>query len=195
MLVARNLRVTTDGFRNLPEEGPALLVCRYFHYLYDPAVLLEMLPRRPHLVISLTRLRGTWPRAIASSTASLLEWPAGGAGLEARPAIRAGAALLERGEMVAVFPEGAPTIDPAGSRKPAVDAYLPFGGGFLTMAALAQRRTGGRVPMFPVGFKYVRDREGWTVRVRIGTPAYLGLRTHRRALLEEFSARVQALST
>jgi putative membrane protein len=78
-------------------------------------------------------------------------------------------ALLREGELVLVFPEGYPNIDPGFTPKADDDAFLPFESGFLRFAALAEQDGITRVPIVPVGLEYQR-RDRWRVTVRFGLP-------------------------
>ena len=59
--------------------------------------------------------------------------------------------LLRAGQLVLVFPEGYPNIDPSFTPKSADETMLPFRPGFLRFAALAELDGMTRVPIVPVG--------------------------------------------
>jgi 1-acyl-sn-glycerol-3-phosphate acyltransferase len=84
-------------------------------------------------------------------------------------ATRACVDLLRAGQLVLVFPEGYPNIDPSFTPKTGDDAFLPFQPGFLRFAALAERDGMTRVPIIPVGLEYERG-DHWRVTVRFGRP-------------------------
>lgn len=211
LFASRSLRIRLSGEEYLPRSGPALLICRHFHHFYDGLALMDVLPRLPRLFVALDWIRDPFVRLFVEGFCTLVEWPAA---LRAenlcagrvsaysksevpsyvRRAVRFGARLLERGEVLAVFPEGYPTIDPVYVRKPDGDGYLPFKPGFLTIAALAQRAGDMRVPLIPTGFRYHRTTQGWDVDVRLGPPAYLDGRANRTNLITHLAESVRGLS-
>lgn len=213
MWAARDLRIRLDGAEHLPKYGPAVLVCRHFHHFYDGLALIDALPRFPRLFVALDWIRDPVLRLAAEGFCGAAGWPAAlrrenlssdralafspvEAQRYVRRALRYGASLLDRGEVVAAFPEGYPTIDPVFARKPPEgDGYLPFKRGFLTMTALAQRGGDLRVPLIPTGLRYLRRLDGWDVDVRLGPPSYLDPRTNREILLGRLALQVRALST
>ncbi|MGB8204286.1 MAG: 1-acyl-sn-glycerol-3-phosphate acyltransferase, partial [Candidatus Baltobacteraceae bacterium] len=156
LCTARDLRLHVEGLEHLPPHGPALIAARHYHHLYDGAALLGALPRTVHLYVALDWTRNAWERRAMEGLCKLADWPVAlrGEGLVrtfpgafarrdlgryVRRSLTDGARLLRAGRVLAVFPEGFPTIDPAGSRKPFDDAFLPFRPGFLAIVALAQR--------------------------------------------------------
>jgi 1-acyl-sn-glycerol-3-phosphate acyltransferase len=58
--------------------------------------------------------------------------------------------LLRAGQLLLVFPEGYPAIDPLGSPRTTSGGFLPFEPGFLALA----ERAGRAVPVVPVGVWY-----------------------------------------
>ena len=207
---SRDLRVTIEGGENLPRRGPALLACRHFHHLYDGAALIDALPRKPAVMVAIDWAKDIWTRRIMEFACMLSDWPVvlRADGLDAgssafspdetfryvRRGLAHGADLLRRGEMLVVFPEAYPTIDPVGVRKADERAFLPFRGGVLTLVGLAQRGGNVRVPILPVGLAYEREGERWHVTIRIDSPRYLSGRAERGALLADLATRVRALS-
>ena len=59
--------------------------------------------------------------------------------------------LLRGGQVLLVFPEGYPNIDPSFTPKLDDGAFLPFEPGFLRFVALAEQDGITRVPIVPVG--------------------------------------------
>ena len=207
---ARFLDVEIEGREHLPARGPALVAARHYHHLFDGAILVDRLPRQAHVFVALDWTSSPWQRLAMETLCNLAEWPialraenlssdAKGpfARNEARRYLRAAAertkSLLARGEVVAIFPEGYPTIDPAGSRKASDDAFLPFRGGVLRLAVAAARATGAAVPIVPAGFAYRARANGrFAVTLRLGEPLF----ATRAAggFLEELESRVRELS-
>lgn len=182
---ARFLDVRVLGKEHLPTSGPAIVAARHYHHLYDGAVLVDRLPRQPHVFVALDWTQSRGQRLFMETLCNLAEWPIalrtenlrGGVASafaqgEARRYMRVAAertrSLLQRGEIVAIFPEGYPTIDPSGSLKADDDAFLPFAQG---LGAIAQRaRNDGVNPaIVPVGFAYQRAaNDRWSIVARIG---------------------------
>jgi putative membrane protein len=176
----RKIDLTVEGLENIPREGGVVLASRHFHHFWDGCVLLATLPRpmratvtldwvdhpRLHRVMSLASDAAGWTitprfdhtnRLPVSETAQLLA------------ATRRNVEALRGGELVLVFPEGYPTIDPNPTPKRHDDEILPFKPGFLRFAALAERDGRTRAPIVPVGFEYRRG-PNWSITVRFGEP-------------------------
>src|SRR5699024_7989080 len=130
-------------------------------------VLLTAGPRQVHFLVALDWVGGPWGRRVMEAACRMARWPTvlrhDAPGRAFRPnealgltrrADRDVTALLADGRVVVIFPEGYPNIDPEGSRKPDLDAMLPFRPGFAKLAALAQRRLGTPIPIVPAGFRY-----------------------------------------
>jgi putative membrane protein len=208
---ARFLDVRVLGKEHLPKAGPALIAARHYHHLYDGAVLVDRLPRQPHVFVALDWTQSREQRLFMETVCNLAEWPIAlrtenlrGAAASAfahgearrymRVAVERTRSLLERGELVAIFPEGYPTIDPAGTRKPDDDAFLPFRSGVLRLALGAARASGRSVPIVPAGFAYrLLADDRYAVTLRLGAPMF----AHARggdAFIEELQRRVRELS-
>jgi putative membrane protein len=206
----RHMNLTVSGLENVPKRGGALLAARHYHHLYDGAALVMGLRRQPHIFVALDWTASRRQRWIMETACALAQWPVAlrGDNLAAsresafspedvrryvRRSIASGAKILERGELLAIFPEGYPTIDPSGSKKASDDEFLPFAPGLFAIVERAERARGSRVPILPVGFTYARaDEERYDVRMRIGAP--LERSGTRRASLADLEARVRTLS-
>jgi len=204
---ARDLSVRVEGADRLPTHGAAILASRHYHHLYDGAALLVGLPRTLHFFVALDWTSGPLQRLAMELACDLAEWPvtlrsenvagsAAGAQVRgyARAALTRANALLQRGEVLVVFPEAYPTVDPRGSPKADGTAFLPFRPGF---AAIAARATRGdtRVPVFPVGLAYGEKRAvRQAVTIRIGSPQYAAANRARSELVATIEHRVHELS-
>ncbi|HEX8779391.1 MAG TPA: MFS transporter [Rhodanobacter sp.] len=130
-------RVRADGLQQVPEEGPALLVCN--HVSYVDALLLMANLRRPvrfvmyYRIFDIPGLRFLFRTAKAIPIAGQKEDPA-----VLQQAYDAIDAALADGELVCIFPEGALTRD---------GAVAPFRPGLETILA---RRP---VPVLPVALR------------------------------------------
>jgi putative membrane protein len=194
------LDVAIEGVEHLPRTGPALIAARHFHHLWDGAILIGRLPRPVRLVVAADWASGR-RRSVLLGACRLLDWPAllrrEAAGDEAagrllRVATADVVHLLLRGGVVAVFPEGYPTIDPAGPTKPDRETILPFRPGVVRFAQLAERAGAGQIPIVPAGFWYAPDSRRRVV-LRLGRPWSVG-DGEPRALAAGLEAAVRALS-
>jgi 1-acyl-sn-glycerol-3-phosphate acyltransferase len=184
--------LSVKGLECIPRTGPVLLVARHYHHLLDGAVLIRAVPRPIHIVVALDWAANGVQRAVMERACAWAQWPVivrpslahhGGAygTHDATRYVRRGlmhaARLLAGGRVVVVFPEGRPAIDPAAPATDGLagcardgDGFLPFAGGFTTIARLAARRGAAGVRVVPVGFRYARCGSRWNVRARFGAP-------------------------
>jgi 1-acyl-sn-glycerol-3-phosphate acyltransferase len=211
--VVRHMHLRVEGTEHLPSTGPALIAARHYHHLFDGSALVHGLARQPHIFVALDWTRSFWERLLMETVCNLAEWPiavrsgsfADGAVQSAfslaesdryvRRAIARGAELLHRGEVLAIFPEGYPTIDPVRSRKSSDDEFLPFARGLCAIAAQAERRGAGRIPIVPAGLRYVpRGAGNYDVTLRLGPAWFIGPPASRAGFLEELRTCVRELS-
>jgi len=213
----RQIDLRVEGFEYVPRDGAAMLVARHFHHYWDGAIFSATFERPIHIVVGLDWSQGIGRKAIEAlcraadfpiilRTGTDPSTPASAPGPAVdvtdarrylRQAVDETTALLRAGELMIVFPEGYPTIDPHASRKPDRDAFLPFQPGFVQLVAQAQRGGTPPVPIIPVGFEYAsldpKDKR-WRVVVRFGEPVFLAPGQDRAALLRDVESRVKALS-
>lgn len=210
--VVRYMNLRVEGAHHLPLGGAALIAARHYHHAFDGSALVLGLPRQPHLFVALDWARSPFQRQVMETACRLAEWPVAirtesfgddpqlgaferrEAQRYVRRAIAFGAELLVRGEWLALFPEGYPTIDPAGSRKRRDDEYLPFRPGLLAIVAQAERARAGRVPIVPAGLAYAAAGARTDVTLRLGAPLFFQPGTERTAFLAELEGRVRELS-
>jgi 1-acyl-sn-glycerol-3-phosphate acyltransferase len=173
LLVSRALDLHVEGLEHVPASGPAILVARHYHHLYDAAAVLASAPREVHVLIALDWL-GTGRRMrLMRWLAGAARWPGvwrSGPGWRLnRDGYRQSLQVLREGGLLLVFPEGYPTIDPVGMPQKDAGGFGPFKAGFLVLA----KRAGVQVPVVPVGLWYSpRPRGGWTVWLRLGEPIF-----------------------
>ena len=196
-LVKRGLDLHVTGLEHVPECGPAILVARHYHHLYDAAAILASVDREVHVLIAadwLGRgLRLALMRALAAAARWPMVWRRGSAWRFNRDGYRASIELLEEGRLLLIFPEGYPNVDPLGSMKPDSEAFLPFTAGFLALAERADRS----VPLVPVGLFYAkRNRDRWSVWLRFGKPIdhTRETRIQRDSVLAKIATVVRELS-
>ena len=181
----RGIDVRVEGLEHVPTRGPALLVCRHYHHLYDGAVLLSAIPRPVRIVVALDWAAGSSQRGIMELLCKAAGWPVvlrdpargnpWGPAYERRErrgylrrAIARSVELLRQGELLAIFPQGYPVVDPL-SASGDDERWFPFASGFLTIARRAARE-GVEVPLVPAGFAYSGPRnKPARVSLRFGT--------------------------
>ncbi len=215
--IKRRLLLRIDGLEHVPESGAAMLVARHFHHYWDGAIFSATFERPIHIVVGLDWSQGIGRRALeaicrAADFPIILRTGDGRGSKESdqsstidptearrylRQAVDETVALLRAGEIVIVFPEGYPTIDPHETRKPDRDAFLPFQPGFAQLAEQAQRDGATRVPIIPVGFAYEPldpKEKRWRVAARFGEPIFATPGQDRASLVQDVERRVRTLS-
>jgi putative membrane protein len=181
-LAARRIDVRVEGLEHLPTTGPAIIAARHFHHFYDGCALVAVVPRPLKFLVTLDWMESAAGLRLMREACQIAKWPViarsdshvrqAGAAASRRqllPATRECVDLLRAGQLVLVFPEGYPNIDPSFTPKTGDDAFLPFHPGFVRFAALAERDGITRVPIVPVGLEYQRG-DRWRVTVRFGRP-------------------------
>lgn len=216
-LARGRLKMKVTGLHHVPVYGPAILVARHFHHLFDGVALHWAIARRIHLFVTvdwaadpLTRFfmevvirAARWPVALR---ADALARRAQSTGLESRSmftaadlsryqrkAIHDSIALLREGRLLVIFPEGYPNIDPHYTPKIHAQEMLPFKSGFAVIAAAAEKRLGTSIPLVPVGIRYTVGAK-WTAHVSFGDPISAGDFVSRETLVKKLEEDVLALS-
>jgi 1-acyl-sn-glycerol-3-phosphate acyltransferase len=204
-----------EGLEHLPPSGPVLIVARHFHYFYDGYVLVRTIPRPLHIIVALDWLQSRALRLLIEFACSLADFPIilrderfsehkedqawAYRRVEARRYLRqmlqTAMRLLHSGEILVMFPEGYPNIDPHPTPKPDLDAFLPFRPGFIKLAELVERDGKTRVAIIPAGFTYIlKPGKPWHATVRFGAALYRSDFTGTEQLLQAVEKRVHALS-
>jgi len=214
LLARKNVTYQVEGREHLPERGPVLIVARHFHHLYDGCVLLNAVPRSLHILIGLDWIQSSRLRWLMEWVCGLVQWPIVLRGerlslaqtetksayqvSEIRPYLRRAVTLvlrlLRRGEIVVIFPEAYPTIDPHATPKNNETAFLPFRSGFTRLIELAERDGSTRVAVVPAGMDYQHNKR-WHVTLRFGQPLFRSDFTDATAFLHAVEQHVQTLST
>ncbi len=214
VVARRNTLYRVEGLENVPADGPVLLVARHFHHLYDGCVLLSTMPRRIHILIALDWIQHPRLRSFMEFICGLVEWPIvlRGERLNSsstettksvykaselphylRQAVRLTIKLLRQGEMLVIFPEAYPNIDPASTPKASSASFLPFRSGFARLIELAEHDKKTEVAILPVGFDYVPGKR-WKVTLRLGQALFLRDFQNKEQLTLAVEQRVQELS-
>jgi 1-acyl-sn-glycerol-3-phosphate acyltransferase len=192
-IAAGRLQTVSSGTEHIPASGPALIVARHYHHLFDGLALFAALPRHFHIVVTLDWVQNAAMRWSMTQLTRLARWPvvlrsealmrSNNTGRpRGRPvfspvdvrryqrrALRESVQLLEEKRVLVVFPEGYPNIDPTYTPKTDNDRFLPFKRGFVAIARAAERRLGASLPIIPTGLQYSSGKT-WHAHVRFSQP-------------------------
>lgn len=211
MIARRNFTLTVEGNNYIPSHGPVLIAARHFHHLYDGCALLNAFPRRGHILVALDWVQPRWLRSLLELACRLVDWPIVLRRERlARPEIRSAyrvsevqrylrhaiadaVQLLQAGEMLIVFPEAYPVIDPHSTPKLDSRAILPFQSGFAYLAEIAERQGSDPVAIVPVGLNYV-DVKRWQISLCCGPALFRHDFSDRTSLVQAVEERVRMLS-
>lgn len=217
LLNGGHLKTLVSGLENIPAEGPALLVARHYHHLFDGVALYQSVPRELHILVTLDWASARWLRCFMETAIRLADWPlvlradaltrrADGTRPQThsifsekditgyqRRALRDAVRLLVDGKVLLIFPEGYPNIDPNYTPKKTADEFLPFNSGFAVIAAAAAKANGRAIPIVPVGLSYIKGPP-WRARIDIGPARFAGNFPSRKALIAAVERDVKRLS-
>jgi 1-acyl-sn-glycerol-3-phosphate acyltransferase len=211
-LAANRLRTVASGLEHIPAEGPALIAARHYHHLYDGLALFAALPRRFHILVTLDWVKSKPTKLFMQSLNRLARWPTllraeavarhadtSNNLFSARDVIRfqrrallQSVELLVEGQVLVVFPEGFPNIDPGFTTKTAVDEFLPFKTGFLRIIDAAEKKIGVKVPLIPAGIYYTTNTS--TGHLAFGPAIDRDQFATRKQLLDFLQAEIKKLS-
>jgi len=215
IIVRRALEIHVEGLGHVPRSGPVLIAARHFHYFYDGVIILKAIPRRLHTIVALDWVRARSLRLMIELGCSLADWLVilrseqfhtqdGDRGRayapnEARHYLRqmtlGAIRLLRSGEVLLIFPEGYPNIDPHPTPKTDLEAFLPFQPGFVKLAEQAERDGQTQVAIIPTGLTYTRlPRNRWRVTVRFGPALFRRQPGNTEQLLHSTEEYVHTLS-
>jgi putative membrane protein len=187
------LQTTSSGIENIPANGPALIIVRHYHHLYDGLALFAALPRQFHILVTLDWVQNPAMQSLMTQLTRLARWPVvlrsdallytrhhGGPHLRhafsladaqryQRTAFKNAVQLLLNNRLLVIFPEGYPNIDPGYTPKRDNHGFLPFRRGFAAIARAAERRLGAALPIIPTGLQYSSGKT-WKAHVRFSEP-------------------------
>jgi putative membrane protein len=213
LLVKGGVHERVRGLENVPARGATLIVARHVHHAFDGAILEQHIPRDVHVFVGLDWVESRTVRTLMERLCAAVGWP-----VALRPAALAGPAapgarsayspqetfrylqaatrrtveLLRAGELVVIFPEGFPDVDPKGSRK-FPGQMLPFQDGFARFIELAERDSRTQVAVVPAGFSF--SGAGYRRPIaRFGEPLRRAAFSTRHAFVAEVERRVAELS-
>ena len=216
-LAARRLETEASGVHNLPMQGPALVVARHYHHLFDGLALFATVPRPFHIVVTLDWVRSRSTKLYMQALTSLARWPvilrrdavtrvtpAGKQQCTAlfapkdvihyqRRALLHARDLLAQGRLLVVFPEGYPNIDPRFTPKLTPEEFLPFKRGFVSIVTAAERSLATPLPIVPLGIQYSRGK-CWIARLAFGHAIYRNQFADIESLVKQAESEVKKLS-
>jgi putative membrane protein len=187
------LQTISSGIEHIPANGPALIVARHYHHLYDGLAMFAALPRQFHILVTLDWVKNTAMQSVMTRVTRLARWPVvlradalqhkndrGGSPSRhafsladvqryQRRGFRNSVQLLVDHRLLVIFPEGYPNIDPSYTPKTDKHGFLPFKRGFVAIARAAERRLGASLPIIPTGLQYSAGKT-WKIHVRFGEP-------------------------
>jgi 1-acyl-sn-glycerol-3-phosphate acyltransferase len=213
-ILVPGLRLATNGLHHVPNFGPAILVARHYHHLYDGIALHRAIPRRIHIIVTLDWAEDFFTRFAMEKLIRAARWPmvlradalARQAGAPNRPlftaadllryqrrAVQDSIALLQEGKLLVVFPEAYPNVDPHYTPKTGRQEMLPFKGGFAAIAGAAEKQLKRIIPLIPVGLSYSEGKHT-SVSLNFGAPQSAADFTSREVLLAKLQQDVEMLS-
>ena len=101
--------------------------------------------------------------------------------------------ILRDGEVLVVFPEAYPTIDPRNMPGVENHATLPFRPGFAKLVEMAEKDGHTKVAIVPAGFSYVQNGR-WNVTLRFGPALSRSDYIDSKHLVQDVEMRVRELS-
>jgi putative membrane protein len=212
-LAARRLTTRASGRDNIPAQGPALIVARHYHHLYDGVALAAAISRPFHILVTLDWVKTRPGRLLMTILTKLARWPVllrsdavalarkRGASLfssqdvmrQQRRALRQAIDLLVEGRILVIFPEGYPNIDPTYTPKTGPNEFLPFKPGFANIVEAAERRLKREIPMIPAGLRYTRGKP-WIAHLKFGRAIYRQSFNDVRGVISQLEKSVRELS-
>jgi 1-acyl-sn-glycerol-3-phosphate acyltransferase len=207
-LAARSVDVHAIGLEHMPARGPVVLASRHYHYTYDGIAIYALIPRETRAVAALDwlppgRLRSLLQTACrAAGWPSVLREPLRGMNdretererrLLLLQASREAVELLREGNVLLIFPEAYPVVDPHPTPQRGDGEMLPFQPGTVRFAVLAARQLSASIPVVPVGMRYTRGRR-WRLDLTFGEPLLIGPDSDLDESLATVESEVRRLS-
>jgi len=212
-LAAGKLHTVASGTENLPTQGPALIVARHYHHLFDGLTFFAAVQRRFHIVVTLDWVQNRRTKFFMQAINRMARWPmllrtdalerrgnlqprlfsTGDVTRYQRRALREAVELLVEGRILVVFPEGYPNVDPTYTPKTEPDQFLPFKPGFLNIHRAAETRLGAKIPILPAGIRYETGKI-WQGYLAFGKAIDLAAANNRDELIARLENETKGLS-
>ncbi len=217
MIARRKVKLVVEGLENIPRTGPVLIASRHFHHLYDGCVLMKAVPRRLHIFVALDWVRKRWMRSFMELVCYMGDWPVAlrseqlpasseqhskalsraytldEVRIYIRHAMKDSMRILRDGEVLVVFPEAYPDIDPHNTPKVKNHAHLPFRPGFARLVEMVEKDGHTKVAIVPAGLSYVQNGR-WNVTLRFGPALSRSDYIDSTHLVQDVEVRVRELS-
>jgi len=154
---------------------------------------MRAVPRRLHIFVALDWVRKLWLRSFMELACYIADWPVvlrseqlhassdqhsktpssaytlDESRVYLRHAMKDSIRILRNGDVLVVFPEAYPDIDPSNTLRTENDRSLPFRKGFARLVKMAEKDGHTKVAIVPAGLSYVQDGRGcWNVTLRFG---------------------------
>lgn len=212
-LAAGKLHTVASGTENLPAQGPALIVARHYHHLFDGLTFFAAVQRRFHIVVTLDWVQSRRTKFFMQAINRMARWPmllrsdalerrgnrqpslfsTGDVTRYQRRALREAVKLLVEGRILVLFPEGYPNVDPTYTPKTEPDQFLPFKPGFLNIHRAAEARLGAKVPILPAGIRYETGKI-WQGYLAFGKAMDVAAANNRNELIARLENETKRLS-
>jgi putative membrane protein len=178
---------------------------------------MRAIPRRLHIFVALDWVRKRWLRSFMELACTLVDWPIvlraeqlnedavqhsetaskayslNETRVYLRHAMKDSIRLLRDGEVLVVFPEAYPDIDPQNTPKVATHTVLPFRPGFARLVELTERDEQTTIAIVPAGLSYVQNGR-WHITLRFGPALSRSDYVDSTHLVRDVEQRVRELS-
>src|SRR3990170_3864606 len=74
-VAAGRLHTTSSGAGHIPASGPALIIARHYHHMFDGLALFAAIPRQFHIVVTLDWVQNAGMRLLITQLTRLARWP------------------------------------------------------------------------------------------------------------------------
>jgi putative membrane protein len=195
-IALRRIELTVEGMEHIPASGPAIIAARHVHHYYDGLVLLHAIQRPIHFVVALDWVSSAAGKQAMARACHAAGWPVVDRQHRSigtlRAAVHESVSILQRGNILVLFPEEYPNIDPNPTPKRDIDAFLPFKPGAAHIARLASTPQ-APVSIVPAGLHYLKA-DPWKIMLRFGAPHYAGTRRGEAGVTADIEDAVRLLS-